>query len=81
MAEVLTERSDSYEEPPIGKMIAPWTLNEVRFLEAWQKGDTHHPYTCGGDDCRAVLIAYTDGWRCPVCEYTQNWAWKGRASG
>ena len=39
-----------------------------------------HPFTCGNDLCRGVsgqhasLIASEDGWHCPACDYTQNWA-------
>lgn len=38
-----------------------------------------HPFTCGGTtgdgrDCRHDLVATEDGWVCPACAYTQNWA-------
>jgi hypothetical protein len=60
---------------------APWTADEVASLNAYQQAGAYHPFTCGDDACRAAdplkqapLTASPDGWRCPRCEYTQNWA-------
>lgn len=66
---------------------APFTPDQVQRLNEWQTG-THgsmpvHPFTCanrsdgghgteGGDT--GVLIATNDGWVCPHCDYTQDWA-------
>ena len=39
-----------------------------------------HEFTCGSDLCPgagdvpAVLVACEDGWHCPACTYTQDWA-------
>jgi hypothetical protein len=59
---------------------APWAPEQTASLNAYQTG-IFHPFTCGDDGCRAAarpkqatLIAYPDGWRCPRCEYTQDWA-------
>lgn len=70
---------------------APWTYAEVEALNEWQANDALHPYTCGSgkrhdeahrimravrdDKDDGVLIATRDGWHCPACSYTQDWAW------
>lgn len=58
---------------------APFTAEEVEALNAWQQ---RHPFTCGR--CRDAsawpltsqheLVATKDGWVCPTCDYTQDWA-------
>lgn len=53
---------------------APWTALQVAALNRRQADDRYHPYTCGNDHCRGVLIAEPDGWRCPRCSYRQDWA-------
>jgi ribosomal protein S27AE len=60
---------------------APWAAGQVASLNAYQKESRLHPFTCGESDCRAgafpeqaALVAHEDGWRCPRCQYTQNWA-------
>jgi hypothetical protein len=53
---------------------APWTPEQVDALNRWQQDKQVHPFTCGGDECRATLYATPDGWRCPMCGYTQTWA-------
>lgn len=53
---------------------APWSQDIVDRLNAQQKANVFHPYTCG--NCREDLVATENGWICssPVCGYTQNWA-------
>jgi hypothetical protein len=53
---------------------APFSQVQVFFLNKFQETRRFHPFTCGGDGCRANLVATTDGWRCPNCDYTQDWA-------
>ncbi len=64
---------------------APWTEEEVEHLLAWQKSDHMHPFTCPnradgkhfkmtGDRDLGVLLPNTQGWICPDCDYTQDWA-------
>ena len=53
---------------------APWTCREVVALNDWQERGDVHPFTCGGNNCREVLIAGHEGWHCPACDYTQDWA-------
>lgn len=69
-------------------IYAPWTDEQVAALYQWQACDNVHPFTCGGKDSKehaefermygyrheGVLIPAKDGWHCPVCDYTQNWA-------
>jgi hypothetical protein len=61
----------------------PWTPEQVKALNAYQRGRLMHPFTCPhrGDGNHneelgdlGVLIAHADGWRCPSCGYTQGWA-------
>lgn len=66
----------------------PWSQVEVDALNAWQNCDMVHAYTCGGNRMDAAhrkyqsehggdfgqLVATTDGWMCPACDYRQNWA-------
>jgi hypothetical protein len=69
------------------KIRAPFTAVQVQGLNEYQTGtDFGHkmpPFTCGnrgdgqhgeeGGD-KGVLIATEQGWVCPCCEYTQDWA-------
>lgn len=47
---------------------------QVKNLNLYQQSGVFHPFTCGNDSCRDILIAKTSGWVCPSCDYTQNWA-------
>lgn len=69
-------------------MKAPFTPEQVKQLNEYQKDDRFHPYTCGGnrgDQAHKVyaekrgedlgqLVATEEGWICPVCDYKQDWA-------
>ena len=62
------------------KTHAPWTFEEVRALNQWQKRGDIHPFMCGGlsngASCATDLLATTNGWVCPNgCGYTQDWAY------
>lgn len=69
------------------KIHAPFTIEAVQTLNEYQtdtgKASQLHPFTCaergdgnhgeeGGDN--GTLIATVDGWVCPFCTYTQDWA-------
>lgn len=63
------------------KIYAPFEEKIVKALNEWQQTGYVHLYTCGtkekhkrGDD--DVLIPTRQGWKCPSCNYTQNWAHK-----
>lgn len=65
------------------KITAPFTPDQAASLNSYQVSGLFHEYTCGGEpeDCPArrtlgssVLIATVDGWRCPYCNYQQDWA-------
>lgn len=68
---------------------APFTPEQVTALNQQQRHGEFHPFTCGGDRGDAahreyaaangdrdlgLLVATENGWRCPVCGYTQGWA-------
>lgn len=61
-------------------VTTPFTDEQVVTLTKFQTGGWWHPFTCGRrsehPDNEGVLIATTDGWRCPDedCWYVQNWA-------
>lgn len=54
----------------------PFTPDEVEALNTFQIADFMHPFTCPNDhgfrDRR--LKATLEGWICPHCTYTQDWA-------
>lgn len=70
---------------------APWTADEVASLNAHQQSGVFHPFTCGSGrrtdadhkDGEGVLVATAEGWRCPFCDYRQDyclvamadWSW------
>jgi hypothetical protein len=53
---------------------APFTPEQCEKLNILQKCGEFHPFTCGSPNCRADLVATPEGWHCPQCNYTQNWA-------
>lgn len=69
-------------------ILPPWTPEQVEALNRFQRYPAYHPFTCGGDRMDAghrayqaehggdfgQLVATTEGWRCPVCGYRQDWA-------
>lgn len=65
-----------------GTIKTPWTQEQCDRLNAFQKSRRFHPFTCGsGNRCdenhldgEGVLVATPDGWKCPYCDYTQEWA-------
>lgn len=66
----------------------PWTQEQVDALNAYQRSGAYHPFTCGRDRGNAAhreyaerhnedwgqLVATLEGWKCPVCDYRQDWA-------
>jgi hypothetical protein len=58
----------------------PWTKEQVDSFNKQQNDGEHHPYTCKNGrnkyhlDGEGVLVATTEGWVCPYCDYKQNWA-------
>jgi hypothetical protein len=55
------------------RVDVPFTDEQVESLNAYQKSDYVHPYTCVCGD-HIKLVATKDGWKCPRCTYTQLWA-------
>lgn len=66
---------------------APFTPEQAASLNGYQASGSFHPYSCGYDDCPGVngghasLTAREDGWHCPACDYTQDWAHATSADG
>jgi len=59
----------------------PWTSEQVKALNLYQKSSLMHPYTCGGNRKdknhlvgEGVLAASENGWFCPYCDYKPDWA-------
>lgn len=50
-----------------------FTPEEVRNLDAWQKGPVH-PFTCGQCEGGVSLVPTVHGWICQFCDYRQGWA-------
>lgn len=61
---------------------SPFTPEQVDALNLFQNDGWHHPFTCGSGnradaahlDGEGVLVATAQGWKCPYCDYTQDWA-------
>jgi hypothetical protein len=53
---------------------APWTREQVASLNAFQRSERYHPYTCPSEAHSSHLVASKQGWYCPMCAYTQGWA-------
>ena len=61
---------------------APWTQAQVDSLNRYQYESHGHPFECPYRHGREhLLIATVDGWRCPNCPYTQDWAHHYMADG
>ncbi len=54
-------------------MMNIWSNEQVKNLEARQKVEYMHPYTC---ECGENLIPTQEGWICGHCNYTQDWAYE-----
>ena len=66
-----------------------WDQETIEKLNDYQRNGHFHPYTCGsgnrGDEAHrkyadeykdpdwGLLVATENGWKCPVCDYTQDW--------
>jgi hypothetical protein len=50
--------------------IAPFTDEEVRILDLWQKNDYLHPYTCCD---HKPMTATSEGLKCDDCGKLQEW--------
>lgn len=55
---------------------APFSSEQVDALNRFQRRGDVHEFTCPEDHGGAdrTLIATTQGWICPHCAYTQDWA-------
>lgn len=62
------------DPPDHDRIFAPWTEKQVDALNVFQAAGVFHPFTCPRTPYGVVLFATQDGWHCPSCDYTQNWA-------
>lgn len=62
----------------MSKVRAPFTPQQVYYLNEFQDAGFMHPFTCR---CGANLIATEAGWICNECDYTQDWAHDFMANG
>ena len=57
---------------------APFTDQQVKALNRYQREGLMHPFTCPSDKhpIHVTLIATREGWKCLLndCDYTQTWA-------
>lgn len=55
---------------------APWDGKEVDLLNRYQRLGYVHEFTCkqAHEGLDRTLYATTNGWRCPHCDYQQDWA-------
>lgn len=59
----------------IQQIRAPFTPDQVEQLNRYQNFGFVHEFTCANNhEGNRVLIASAEGWKCPSCDYTQNWA-------
>jgi len=57
------------------KIIKVFTKEEVENLNSYQESGIFHQFTCGNNhDGERNLVATQEGWICPSCDYTQDWA-------
>jgi hypothetical protein len=79
-----TDTTDTTDTPNTLNVIeAPFTPAQVESLNGFQSSGVFHPFTCGNDNCPGkgrnfinldILEATEQGWVCPSCDYTQDWA-------
>lgn len=61
----------------MARVVAPWSLDQVHALNRYQRLGYVHEFTCPhehGEPGKYVLRATPNGWHCPRCDYTQDWA-------
>lgn len=57
----------------------PFTPEQVKRIESYQRNGLFHPYTCPNRDNHlsemreGILTVTPDGLKCDCCDYTQDW--------
>lgn len=64
-----------------GQIHAPWSDRQVEAINRFQQCNHVHPFTCGRENCRDVLVAKHFGFVCPSCNYKQDWCHTSMADG
>lgn len=62
---------------------APFDAEQIASINEYQASGVFHPFTCGGKDCDAELVATVTGMVCPRedCPYVQDWVHPFMADG
>ncbi len=75
----------------MSKFSSQFSSDQLRALNQSQRSGRFHPLTCGGsrsdsahrvyaaahnDPDYGVLVATDEGWKCPVCGYSQSWVFQ-----
>jgi hypothetical protein len=65
------------------KVYAPFTQEQISYLNGYQQCALYHPFTCGIDSNHPNLVAYEGGWKCTQegCNYHQDYAFGFMADG
>jgi hypothetical protein len=67
------------------KVDAPFTDDQVKSINGFQKSKHWHPFTCGKVHCDGILTASRNGVFCRKCgnwkqywvhDFMANWEWK-----
>ncbi len=70
------------------RLLAPWSDDAIERLNKHQRLREFHPYTCPERDESThswrhgdlgVLVAMREGFMCPDCGYSQDWAYADHA--
>ncbi len=67
---------------PRKEINAPFTPEQVKYLDIVQRSRRYHPYTCmdNGDNCgnpdNRNLLVGEEGYICPCGRYTQTVSWE-----
>ena len=72
----VAEHQCTEECQKVGHVVrGPFNEDQVRYMQAWQKDVTLHPYTCAVHG-QTLLEATSEGWTCSKegCTYVQDWA-------
>jgi len=56
------------------KVFAPFSPEQVAYLEIWQYALPVHPFDCRNEhEGERTLLPTENGWICSSCDYTQDW--------
>ncbi len=53
--------------------MSKYTQSQINSFNTYQYSGVFHPFTCGANECREILLAKESGLYCPKCDYVQYW--------